>query len=102
MVACISPADAHCEENASTLAYAARARAITNAPVVNLDPHTAQVAHLKKEIERLRREIDRLQQIIALGGLAEGGSGGAAAAVAAAAVSGGEGGGVAAANSSSN
>ena len=67
MVACISPSDAHIEENASTLAYAARARAITNAPVVNLDPHAAQVATLKKEIARLRAEVARLQEVIALG-----------------------------------
>ncbi|KAL3904769.1 MAG: hypothetical protein SGPRY_011165, partial [Prymnesium sp.] len=43
MVACISPCDAHAEENASTLAYATRARAISNSPVVNVDPHAAQV-----------------------------------------------------------
>ena len=43
MVACLSPCDAHAEENASTLAYATRARSITNAPVINLDPHAAQV-----------------------------------------------------------
>ena len=73
MVACISPSDQHSEENASTLAYAARARAITNAPVVNLDPHTAQVAALKKEILRLKAEVQRLQQIIALGDHARGG-----------------------------
>lgn len=72
MVACLSPSDAHCEENASTLAYAARARAITNAPVVNLDPHTAQVAALKKEILRLKQEVARLTQIIALGAYSAG------------------------------
>ena len=82
MIACLSPSDAHSEENASTLAYAARARAITNAPVVNLDPHTAQVAALKKEILRLKQEVQRLQQIIALGEYSAGhATGGAAAAL---------------------
>ena len=74
MLACISPSDAHSEENASTLAYAARARAITNAPTVNLDPHQAQVANLKKEIARLKAEIVRLHEVIALGNLADGGA----------------------------
>ena len=34
MIACISPSDAHVDENTSTLSYAARARTITNAPTV--------------------------------------------------------------------
>ena len=47
MIACLSPADAHVEENHSTLAYATRARAITNVPVVNLDPRTAKMRALQ-------------------------------------------------------
>ena len=77
MLACISPSDLQAEENASTLAYAARARAITNAPVMNTDPHTAQVNQLRSEIERLKAEIQRLQMIIELGGLAAAGAGAA-------------------------
>ena len=76
MVACISPSDLMAEENASTLAYAARARAIKNTPTVNTDPHTAQVLALKSEIERLKAEISRLQQIIELGGMGGMGGGG--------------------------
>ncbi|KAL1528982.1 hypothetical protein AB1Y20_010303 [Prymnesium parvum] len=68
MVACISPCDAHAEENASTLAYAARARAISNAPVLNVDPHAAQVAELKAEIRSLKAELARLQQLLSLSG----------------------------------
>ena len=45
MVACVSPCDAHAEENASTLAYATRARAISNTPKINVDPHAAQARH---------------------------------------------------------
>jgi len=66
MVACISPCDAHAEENASTLAYSTRARAIANTPVVNVDPHAAQVAALKTEIRSLKAEMQRLQQLLAL------------------------------------
>ena len=83
MVACLSPSDLHVEENASTLAYAARARAIKNEVRVNTDPHTAQVLTLKAEIARLKAEIVRLQQIIELGGMGGGGTGGGGDGVAA-------------------
>lgn len=47
MIACLSPSDVHFEENTSTLAYATRARAITNTPVVNLDPRAARMLALQ-------------------------------------------------------
>ena len=49
MIACISPSDEHVDENTSTLSYAARARAITNAPTVNMDPKMAQVRRYQSE-----------------------------------------------------
>jgi len=53
---------------ASTLAYAARARAITNAPLVNTDPRAAAVARLQREVASLRGEVARLVKLVRLGG----------------------------------
>ena len=41
MVACVGPADWNADETLSTLRYAARAKSITNKPVVNEDPKDA-------------------------------------------------------------
>jgi hypothetical protein len=68
MIACLSPDDIHVEENHSTLAYATRARAITNVPVVNLDPRAAKVRALQQEVANLKTEIARLIQLLQLGG----------------------------------
>ena len=73
---CLSPCDAHVEENASTLAYAARARAIVNAPVLNVDPRMAQVGALQAEILHLKEELQRLSAVIRLDGGGGGGGGG--------------------------
>ena len=75
MIACLSPCDAHVEENASTLAYAARARAIVNAPVLNVDPRMAQVGMLQAEIHNLKEELQRLSAVIRLDGGGGGGGG---------------------------
>mmetsp|Transcript_16196 Transcript_16196/g.49208 ORF Transcript_16196/g.49208 Transcript_16196/m.49208 type:complete len:785 (-) Transcript_16196:291-2645(-) len=68
MIACLSPADVHVDENHSTLAYATRARAITNVPIVNLDPRAVKMRALQQEVATLKTEIARLIQIIQLGG----------------------------------
>ena len=47
MVACVSPADSNMEETLTTLRYADRARKIKNKPVVNRDPHSAEIMKLK-------------------------------------------------------
>ena len=92
---CLSPCDAHVEENASTLAYAARARAIVNAPVLNVDPRMAQVGALQAEILHLKEELQRLSAVIRLdggGGDGGGGGGGALGALKAARAAAGRGG----------
>uniref|UniRef100_A0A7S4AY98 Kinesin-like protein n=1 Tax=Chrysotila carterae TaxID=13221 RepID=A0A7S4AY98_CHRCT len=76
MIACISPSDSHVDENTSTLSYAARARAITNAPTVNVDPKLAQVRAMAEEIRSLKAEISRLQQLLRLSGIGDAGGGG--------------------------
>ena len=73
MIACISPSDAHADENCSTLAYAARARAIINKPVVNLEPRAMEVQSLKDEVVQLKAEIVRMQKLMAIGDSSIGG-----------------------------
>jgi len=52
MIACVSPADSNLEETLNTLRYADRARKIKNKPVVNIDPQTAELNHLKQQVRR--------------------------------------------------
>ena len=62
MIACISPADLNLEESINTLRYANRARNIKNKPIVNRDPHAAQLAHLRQQLAAARAEIASLKQ----------------------------------------
>lgn len=57
MIACVSPADYNVGETLSTLRYADRALQIKNKPVVNLDPHAAEVMMLKDAIQKLRMQL---------------------------------------------
>ncbi|XP_017114150.1 chromosome-associated kinesin KIF4 [Drosophila elegans] len=57
MIACVSPADYNVAETLSTLRYADRALQIKNKPVVNVDPHAAEVNRLKDIIQKLRIEL---------------------------------------------
>lgn len=50
MIACVSPADSNLEETLNTLRYADRARKIKNKPVINFDPQTAELNHLKQQV----------------------------------------------------
>ncbi|EGW10226.1 chromosome-associated kinesin KIF4A [Cricetulus griseus] len=54
MIACVSPADSSLEETLNTLRYADRARKIKNKPVVNTDPQTAELNHLKRQVKQLQ------------------------------------------------
>ena len=54
IVANVSPAQEHCSETASTLAFAARAKCIRNSAVVNQD--------MRGDAELMRREMARLQR----------------------------------------
>lgn len=51
MIACVSPADYNQDETLSTLRYADRARKIKNKPIVNQDPHLAEISRLRKEVD---------------------------------------------------
>ena len=61
MVATISPAAEDARETVSTLRYAARAKRIRNAPVVNEDPRQARIRQLQTEVRALRKEVRRLK-----------------------------------------
>ncbi|XP_040598555.1 chromosome-associated kinesin KIF4A-like [Mesocricetus auratus] len=54
MIACVSPADSSLEETLNTLRYADRARKIKNKPVINTDPQTAELNHLKHQVKQLQ------------------------------------------------
>ncbi|XP_012368603.1 chromosome-associated kinesin KIF4A-like [Octodon degus] len=54
MIACVSPADSNLEETLNTLRYADRARKIKNKPVINIDPQTAELNHLKQQVQQLQ------------------------------------------------
>ncbi|KAL1790902.1 chromosome-associated kinesin KIF4A [Sigmodon hispidus] len=54
MIACVSPADCSLEETLNTLRYADRARKIKNKPVINTDPQTAELNHLKHQVQQLQ------------------------------------------------
>lgn len=57
MIACVSPADYNMDETLSTLRYADRARKIKNKPVINQDPHAAELNRLQKLVDHLRLEL---------------------------------------------
>ena len=62
MIACVSPADVNYEETVNTLRYAARARNISNKPVINRDPVVAQIAHLRQMLAAARSENQTLKK----------------------------------------
>lgn len=57
MIACVSPADYNVAETLSTLRYADRARKIKNKPIINQDPHAAEINKLKGIIQKLRMDL---------------------------------------------
>ena len=64
MIACVSPAEFNFEETLNTLKYASRARNIKNAPKVNRDPNSAQVAQLRQQVFDLQRELQTCKKIM--------------------------------------
>eukprot|EP00444_Apocalathium_aciculiferum_P065100 CAMPEP_0183580390 /NCGR_PEP_ID=MMETSP0371-20130417/145583_1 /TAXON_ID=268820 /ORGANISM="Peridinium aciculiferum, Strain PAER-2" /LENGTH=61 /DNA_ID=CAMNT_0025790959 /DNA_START=1 /DNA_END=182 /DNA_ORIENTATION=- len=50
MLACLSPADRHWEENLSTLQYASQASNIKNTPSINLDPKDRLIQKLQGQL----------------------------------------------------
>ena len=56
MMACVSPADSNMEETLNTLRYADRARRIKNKPIVNRDPHVAEILRLKTLVAQLQSD----------------------------------------------
>jgi kinesin family member 4 len=57
MIACVSPADNNYDETLSTLRYADRAKKIKNKPIVNQDPHVAEIKRLNAKILELQMQL---------------------------------------------
>uniref|UniRef100_K3X0N4 Kinesin-like protein n=1 Tax=Globisporangium ultimum (strain ATCC 200006 / CBS 805.95 / DAOM BR144) TaxID=431595 RepID=K3X0N4_GLOUD len=64
MIACLSPSDAHFDENLSTLVYASKAQCIANKPTRNEDPKALLIHELKLEIDALRKQLAQAQEVI--------------------------------------
>jgi len=59
MLACLSPADKHSEENLSTLQYASQAANIKNDPVINIDPKDRLIQELRSQLAAAHQYILR-------------------------------------------
>lgn len=46
MIACLTPSDKYIDENLSTLAYASKAKVMTNQPKINSDPKAIRIDDL--------------------------------------------------------
>merc|ERR1712107_375386 len=57
MLACLSPADCHYEENLSTLQYASQAASIKNQPTLNLDPKDKLIEILQANLAAAHKYI---------------------------------------------
>ncbi|XP_069119081.1 uncharacterized protein [Argopecten irradians] len=57
MISTITPASMYYNETLSTLRYAQRAKSIINKPKVNEDPNVSLIRDLRREIERLREML---------------------------------------------
>ena len=71
MIACLTPSDKYIDENLSTLAYASKAKIMTNQPKINDDPKATkindlndQVKVLTKQLEKANTTIDFLNQMV--------------------------------------
>ena len=64
MLACLNPCDAQMDENLSTLSYASKASSISNKPIKNEDPKTAQIADLKRQVKILTEELANANETI--------------------------------------
>lgn len=61
MIACVSPAEYNYEESLSTLNYASKAMSIKNKPIINRDPHSAQINSLKQRIIEVESDNKNLR-----------------------------------------
>jgi hypothetical protein len=64
MIACVSPSYNNLHETLKTLRYAMQARKIQNRPMIQLDPQEELVISFKTEIQLLKRENNRLKELI--------------------------------------
>lgn len=55
MIACLTPSDKYIDENLSTLAYASKAKVMTNQPKVNDDPKATKIHDLNDQVSTLTK-----------------------------------------------
>ncbi|XP_065202233.1 kinesin-like protein KIF12 isoform X2 [Planococcus citri] len=66
MIACVSPTLSNLSETMNTLRYAARAKKIRTKPIVVMDPRETLILALKREVEALENENERLRMALDL------------------------------------
>ena len=71
MIACVSPVEADLDESINTMKYASRARKISNTPIINKDPQSAVISHLKQQVFQLQAELLRAKRILSSNGLSK-------------------------------
>lgn len=62
MIANVGPADYNYDETLNTLRYASRAKNIQNKPRINEDPKDALLREYQEEIQKLKEQLDALNQ----------------------------------------
>ena len=64
MIACISPAESNFQETLNTMKYASRGRNIKNKPIINLDPKSALISSLRKQIIGLKSKTSAMKSLL--------------------------------------
>ena len=64
MIACLTPSDKYIDENLSTLAYASKAKVMTNQPKVNDDPKATKIHDLNDQVSTLTKQLVKANETI--------------------------------------
>ena len=64
MIACLMPSDKYIDENMSTLAYASKAKIMSNQPKLNHDPKVAKMKDLQDQVKSLTAQLTKANDTI--------------------------------------
>ena len=64
MIACLTPSDKYIDENLSTLAYASKAKVMTNQPKINDDPKMTKISDLNDQVQILTKQLTKANDTI--------------------------------------
>lgn len=64
MIACLTPSDKYIDENLSTLAYASKAKVMTNQPKINSDPKAIWIDDLNDQVTILTWQLTKANETI--------------------------------------